>query len=96
MLYGISTLAWSPLLVRAVHHKTARFNSWPLSGPYAVTWWCGILSIPKVLDSAVGAVKVLLPLRQVADSYDLISYCYRLTVAFRSGARLSFTSVTPF
>ena len=43
-----------------------------------------------------GAVKVLSPLRQVADSSPLISICYRRTVAFRSGARFSFASVTPF
>ena len=57
---------------------------------------CGILSIPKALDWAGGAVTVLFPLRQVADSSPLISNCYRRTVAFRSGARLSITSVTLF
>ena len=42
--------------VRAAHRQTASFNSWPLSGPYAVTWWRGILSIPKALDLAGGGL----------------------------------------
>ena len=50
----------------------------------------------KFKDGRWGAVKVLSPLRQVADSSPLISICYRRTVAFRSGARFSFASVTPF
>ena len=50
----------------------------------------------KFKDGRWGAVKVLSPLRQVADSSPLISICYRQTVAFRSGARFSFASVTPF
>ena len=44
---------------------------------------------------SLGGVESPLPTAADADSSPLISSCYRRTVAFRSGARLSFTSVTP-
>ena len=48
----------------------------------------GILNRKSAGFGQWGDVKVLFPLQQVADSYPLMSNCYRRTVAFCSGHNL--------
>ena len=55
-------------VVRTAPRKIVNSYSWPLSGPYAITWWCGILSIPNALDLTGGRMS------------QLSSYCGRMLI----------------